>query len=76
MAQASITITINTPVNITAAKALQLFTDQRGYNPDSGENRNAFAKRVLAEEVKRDIRARREYEDKLAVVTPDDITVD
>ena len=75
MAQASITITITTPANITAAKALQLFTDQRGYSGQGGETRTAYAQRVIAEDVKRDIRARRQYEDQIAVVTPDDITV-
>lgn len=76
MAQATITITINTPDGVTAAKALQLFTDQRGYNPDSTETRFDYAKRTIAEDVRRDIRTRREYEDKALIITPDDIVVE
>jgi hypothetical protein len=76
MAQASITININTPVGMAAAEALRLFTDARGFNPELPETRAAYAKRVITDDVKEDIRDRREYEAKAAVTVPDDITVD
>ena len=72
----TITLNINPPGGMTDNEALGLFCKSRGWVQGAGETRNQFAKRVLAEEVRRAIRQQRRAEAEQAISIPDDVAVD
>lgn len=72
----TITLNINPPGGMTDNEALRLFCKSRGWEAGGGENRNQFAKRVLADDVKYGIRQQRRTEAEAAISIPDDVTVD
>ncbi len=80
-----ITITIETPVNMTNAEVLRLFTDHYGYkataiNPVTGDTqpnpqtRAQYARTIIARQVKTAIKAQKLEEDRRAIQAID-ITV-
>jgi len=71
-----IKLQITPPNGMTDNEALRLFCEGRGWVQGGGENRNQFAKRVLAEDVKREIRQRRRSEAEAAIAIPDDVVVE
>jgi len=72
----NISININPPVGMTDAEALRLFTTNNGYVTGQGETRAQFAKRIIADRIKQDVRAQRRAEAEAALTIPDDVTVD
>lgn len=72
----TITLNINPPGGMTDNEALRLFCKSRGWEAGGGENRNQFAKRVLADDVKYGIRQQRRTEAEAAISIPDYVTVD
>lgn len=81
MAQTTISITINTPVGMTVAEAIRLYTDATGYqtiidgvaNP---ETRAIYAKRMIARPIAHIIRAQRENEAYQPIVLVGEVTAD
>lgn len=72
----TITLNINPPGGMTDNEALGLFCKSRGWQAGGGENRNQFAKRVLAADVRQGIRQQRRTKAEAALVVPDDVEVD
>jgi hypothetical protein len=72
----TITLNINPPGSMTDNEALRLFCQSRGWQSGGGENRNQFAKRVLADDVRQGIRRQRRIEAEAAIDIPDDVVVD
>lgn len=72
----NISISITPPAGMTDAEALRLFTDNNGYRTGQGETRAVFAKRIIADDIKADIRQQRKIEAEAAISIPDNVVVD
>lgn len=72
----TISINITPPSGMTDEEAVQLFCKNYGWTQESEETENQFAKRILVEEVKKNILQRRKIEAQESINIPDDIQVD
>jgi hypothetical protein len=72
----TLTLNITPPAGMNDNEALRLFCQSRGWTSESPETKNQFAKRVLAEEIRQQIRQQRRIEAEAALTVPDDVVVD
>ena len=71
-----ITISVKATATLTDQQVLTLFVKQRGWTPENPLNKQQFAKRVLAEIIKLDVRERRRQEAVEELVIPEEDTAE
>lgn len=71
-----ITVTVKPTATLTDQQVLTLFVRQRGWTQTNPQTKQQFAKRVLADIIKQDVKSARHQEAVDALVTPDEDTAE